>query len=163
VASATPGFDTSRVSPSDAIVTLRSLRRRFAEAFDQAEDAEVLSRRPAGGLSPLEHVVWTATALEAIGSALGRVLVADDPAVTLPAVEPSGPVGGATGGAATVLARLGDVAHDVADAMAEVHGDTWTRTGRAPTGEVTALDIARLAVRVSVEHLRATERTLALS
>jgi hypothetical protein len=58
------------------------------------------------------------------------------------------------------LARLGDIAGSVADAMADVHGDTWSRPGQAAAGEVSALEIARLGVRIGVEHLRAAERAL---
>src|ERR1700738_756761 len=124
---ATPGFDASGVSPSDATVTMRSLRRRFAEAFDQADRPDdVMQARPGGGLSPLEHAAWTAQALEAIGAALRPVLVSEDPRVELPPVDPpreagAGLVGpGDTPG--TVLARLGEVAGTVADLMANVHG-----------------------------------------
>ncbi len=54
MAATAPGFDASQVSPQDAIVTLRSLRRRFAEAFDEAEDPADLTRcARGGGLSPL--------------------------------------------------------------------------------------------------------------
>ncbi|MDQ6617015.1 MAG: hypothetical protein M3083_20285 [Actinomycetota bacterium] len=161
MASPSPGFDTSRVSPSDANVTVRSLPRRFAEAFDRADSPDDLVRRPPeGGLSPLEHAAWTAEALEAIGSALGRVLVAGDPQVELPPVNPPGATGGGGGDPAAVLARLGDAARSLADAMADGHGQDWSRTGRTPSGNVSALDIARLAVRIGVEHLRAAEEEL---
>ncbi len=153
-----PGFDTSRVSPRDAVVTLRSLRRRFAEAFDLADNPEVLRRRPpGGGPSPLEHADWTATALGGIGSALQRGPVTSSPAIELPSVDPPGPRANRTDNPAAVLSGLGDTARSVADAMAEVHGDDWGRTGRTATGEVSALDIARLAVQIAVEHLRAAQ------
>jgi hypothetical protein len=156
MASPSPSFNASQVSPQDAIVTLRSLRRRFAEAFDEAEGAGL------SGSSPLEHAAATATALQAIGSALERVMVADDPEITLPPVDLAG-----TGGAvrsdrnrAGVLARLDDVARSVADTMAKIHGEDWSRTGRTPAGEESALDIARLGVRIGIEHLRAAEQAI---
>jgi fructose-1,6-bisphosphatase/sedoheptulose 1,7-bisphosphatase-like protein len=58
------------------------------------------------------------------------------------------------------LANLGDVARAVADAMADVHGDTWTRSGRGPNGTISALEIARLGVAISVDHLRAAEQLI---
>jgi hypothetical protein len=161
-----PSFDTSWVSPTDAVVTLRSLPRRFGEAFDRAaraagaadDDDDVITRRPAdGGLSPLAHAAWTASALEEIGSAFRRVQEASNPPITLPARDPPGPVDGPDDTMASVLARLGDRARSVADALAAVHGVDWLRTGQAATGPVSALDIARHGVRLGVEHLRAVE------
>lgn len=161
-----PGFDAGGVSPQDAIVTLRSLRRRFAEAFERADPPDAVTQAGPGGLSPLEHAAWTATALDQIGAALRQVLVADDPEVGLPPEDPApgtqGGAGAAGGGGdpATVLARLGQRADALASAMAEVHGKDWSRTARGPSGDVTALDIARLAVRIGIDHLRAAETAL---
>ncbi len=152
-----PAFDARGVSPNDTVITLRSLRRRFAEAFEQAESPGDLAQRTAGGLSPLEHAAWTATALATIGSALRMVLISDHPDVELPPIDPPRPPTGGNGDPADVLARLGDTARTVADAMADVHGDDWARAGQARTGEVSALDIARLGVRIAIEHLRAVE------
>ncbi|HEX3424521.1 MAG TPA: DinB family protein [Acidimicrobiales bacterium] len=155
-----PGFDASGVSPQDAIVTLRSLKRRFAEAFDRADPPDAVSQPFAGGLSPLDHAAWTATALDQLGAALHQVLVADDPEVRLPPEDPPAGAGGGGGDPAAVLARLGERADALAAAMSEVHGKDWSRTGRGPSGEVTALDIARLAVRLGIDHLRAAETAL---
>ncbi len=161
-----PSFDTSRVSPTDAVVTLRSLPRRFGEAFDRlagaggADDDDV-TRGPAdGGLSPLAHAAWTASALEEIGSAFRRVQEVSNPPITLPPLDPPGPVVGPDDTVASVLARLGERARSVADAMAAVHGEDWLRTGQAATGPVSALDIARYGVRLGVEHLRAVEASI---
>lgn len=157
-----PGFDTSRVSPRDAVATLRSLRRRYAEAFDQADDPEDLGRRPpGGGLSPRQHAAWTASALDAIGSALQHVVVTSNPSIELPPVDPPGPVADGADNPSSVLSGLGDTARWVADAMADVHGDDWARTGRTATGDVSALEIARLAVQIAVAHLRAAEVAIA--
>jgi hypothetical protein len=169
MAATAAGFDASHVSPQDAIVTFRSLRRRFAEAFDQAEDAGDVTRlRDGASLSPLQHAASTASALQAIGIAVERVNVAENPEISLPPVVPAGPGGGSAtrataGGESTppaVLAHLGDIAGSVADGMAEMHGDDWTRTGRTPEGEVTALDIARLGVRIGIDHLRAAQEAI---
>lgn len=156
-----PGFDTSRVSPRDAVATLRSLRRRYAEAFDQADDPGELGRRsPDGGLSPRQHAAWTASALDAIGSALQRVVVTSNPPIELPTVDPPGPVTVGPDNPSSVLSGLGDTARWVADAMADVHGDDWARTGRTATGDVSALEMARLAVQIAIEHLRAAEAAI---
>jgi hypothetical protein len=156
-----PSFDASQVSPQDALVTMRSLRRRFAEAFDGAEDPAALARRPpGGGLSPLDHAAWTATALEAVGVALDRVALADNPDIELPAADPPAAVAGPSEGASTVLSRLGDVARAVTDLMSHIHGTEWARTGRADGIAVSALDVVRRGVEIGVNHLRATEWTL---
>jgi hypothetical protein len=153
-----PTFDASQVSPQDALVTLRSLRRRFAEAFDRAEDPAELARRlPGEALSPVEHAAWTATALETVGGALDRVAFADNPQIELPAAEPPGAVGGPHDSPSTVLSRLGDIARSVTDLMTQIHGTDWARTGRADGGSVSALDVVRRGVEIGVNHLRATE------
>jgi hypothetical protein len=162
---AAPRFDASHVSGPDAIVTLRSFRRRFAEAFDQAEGADVLSERPQGtAWSPRERAAATATALAAIGVALKQVMVSENPAVQLPEADAAGPAPALPHGEgetpAATLAHLGEVARSVADLMAEIHGDAWTRTGQTPGGQVSALDIARLGVRIGVEHLRGAEQAI---
>ena len=45
--------------------------------------------------------------------------------------------------------------------MADIGGQDWTRTGETTNGPVTALDIAQLAVRIGIEHLRAGEAAIA--
>lgn len=161
-----PAFDTSQVSPADAIATLRSLRRRFTEILDRAQqsgEAEQSGENVAAASSSsslLTHAAWTARAIEAVGVALHHVMVEENPAVDLPPIDP--PAGGGSGGesAEAVLARLGDQAEAVAGAMADLHGDDWSRRGRGPHGEVSALDIARLGIQIAVEHLRAAERAV---
>jgi hypothetical protein len=161
-----PAFDTSQVSPSDAAVTLRSLRRRFAEVFAAAEPAgapaDAIRRRPQdGGLSPVEHAAWTATAVEALHPALRRVALEHDPGLELPPVDVDPPVGGGTLDPQAELARLAAAAEAMATTIADIHGIDWDRSGHTADGPVRALDIARLAVRIAVEHLRAAEATVA--
>jgi len=155
-----PVFDARGVSAPDAVVAIRSLRRRFAEAFDQVEDPADLTRQAAGARSPVDHAVWTADALAMIATALRQVLVADHPEVALPSLDPSGALSKATDSTAA-LAQLGDSARALADTMAEVPGNDWSRTGHGPTGEVSALDIVRLGVQIGIEHLRAAEADVA--
>jgi hypothetical protein len=156
-----PEFDTSRVSPRDAIVTVQSLRRRFAEAFDQADHADDAAKRPVGGgLSAVEHAAATASALDVIGSSLHQVMSVENPRVELPSTGSPGPVAAGGDTAATALDRLGEIARSVADAMADIHGDAWLRTAQTAAGQVSALDMARLAVKIGVEHLRAAQRAI---
>jgi hypothetical protein len=170
-----PVFDTSRVSPLDAVATLRSLRRRFGQVLTLAPAAaagigdpdELLRRRPGPGLSPIEHAAWVAAALPRLEASLRRVLVEDGAVVDLPPVDVDPPVPGAgadTGADAAldVVARLGHAAEASADFMASVHGADWTRRGCTGEGRpVSALDIARLAVRIGIEHLNGAEQAVA--
>jgi hypothetical protein len=156
-----PGFDARDVSAPDAVVTIRSLRRRFAEAFDQADDPSRLTQRDAGGQSPLGHAAWTAHALDVIRSALSQVVMSDHPDVELPPADPAPSVVGDLDTPAAVLGRLGESARALADAMSEVHAKDWSRAGHAPTGEISALDIARRAVQIGIEHLHAAQEAIA--
>jgi hypothetical protein len=149
-------FDTSQVSPSDAIATLRSLRRRFADAFSRAESPDDLSTPKSGGLSPIGHAQWTARALRTIEAALRNVEMHDNPTVELPPTDPDGALPPVDAG--TALADLAASAESLADAMAGLHGDDWARTGQGATGKISALDLARLGVQIAVDHLRAVER-----
>jgi len=69
------GFDPATVSPSDAVVTLRTMARRWRGtlALIDEEDDEVLRRRPADGSpSALEHAD---AALQALGGTPGGDVV----------------------------------------------------------------------------------------
>jgi hypothetical protein len=69
------GFDASTVSVPDAIVTLRSLPRRWraALALVDEDEADVLTRRPADGSpSAMEHAD---SALAALGGTAGGDVV----------------------------------------------------------------------------------------
>ncbi|MGH9126605.1 MAG: hypothetical protein ACRDZ8_18040 [Acidimicrobiales bacterium] len=155
-----PAFDARHVSPPDAVVTLRSLRRRFAEAFEHAEAPEQVTTAAPSGISPLDRAARVAGALQQIGDALRQVFVADDPTVQLPTAPARGATGGAVGNPNTVLERLGQQAQEVADIMSGVHGDDWARTGRDQGRSVSALDIARLGVAIAIDELKAAESDL---
>lgn len=154
----TPAFDARHVSPPDAAVTLRSLRRRFAEAFDQAETEKQVTTPDRSGVSPLGRAAWVTDALSQIGAALRGVFFSENPTIQLPPPDPPTPVGAAD--VASVLARLGETAGAVADQIAEVHGEDWNRSGLANGATVTALDIARLGVGIAIDQLRAAETAI---
>jgi hypothetical protein len=162
-------FDTSKVSPWDAAVTLRSFPRRFRTALSLPEDEQrpddVVHRRPqAGGLSAAEHAAWTASAIRQVETEFRKVMIEPDPEVDLPPVDVAPPVPGGEDPTDAVLAHLESAATSLADRIGDVHGAEWARTGRLPgpdAGEMSALDVVRLSVRIGVEHLRAAERTVA--
>jgi hypothetical protein len=167
MAPSSPPFDTSRVSPSDAATALRSFPRRFAAILRPPDDADegrlddVVHRRPAdGGLSALEHAAWTATGIAQVAEAFRRVAIEDDPPIELPPIDVSPPVAGGSEPLDTVLARLAAASDQMADAISGVHGNDWNRPARVGAQQVIALDVARHAVRLGVEHLRAAELTV---
>ena len=157
------GFDPRSVSPADAAVALRSFSRRYRSlltvpAENEAEDPV---RRPGpDGWSAVAHAWWAALSFDAISEALHQVLVHDRPDISVPSVDPgSAPTVDESN--AAVLDRLTRAATGLAVAIEGAGGDQWTRVAvRSDGSEVSALDLARLAVHQGVHHLRAGEQVL---
>jgi hypothetical protein len=159
------GVDSSQISPSDAAVTLRSLPRRFASVLATPDDDDrpddLLRRRPqSGGLSAIEHGAWAAAAQAGIAQALRRVLIEADPTIEVPPLEPAGAVDGGDRSSADTVAAIAASAGPLADMIDGVAGDDWLRSGQLDGQPVTALEVARGAVELSVYHLRTAERTV---
>jgi len=151
------GLDVSRLSPEDMVAALRSYPRRFRELLTSVEPHEV----PAAAI---EHTDHAARSLALLGEAMRQVLVQDDPTL-MPAVADDGQRDWAHAGAWSIddaLAFLEMEAHALADAVADVSSDAWTRHGTvAGSGQsISALDIAREAVRTGSDRLRAAEHAL---
>src|SRR3954451_22725641 len=94
-----------------------------------------------------------------LGEALRQVLVQNDP-VLVPAVGDDSAREWSFAGASSiddVLAFLEMECNALADAIAPVPSDAWSRTGTvAGSGQtMSALDIVREAVRTGSDHLRA--------
>lgn len=151
------GLDVSRLSPEDVVAALRSYPRRFRELLTSVEPHEV----PA---EAIEHTDHAARSLALLGEAMRQVLVQDDPTL-MPAVADDAQREWAHAGAWSIddaLAFLDMEAHALADAVADVSSEAWTRRGTvAGSGaSMSALDVAREAVRTGSEHLRAAEQSL---
>jgi hypothetical protein len=163
------GFDGRSLSPPDAVVALRSFPRRYGGVLrkpgeetdeDDAEMEDAVGRRNASGWSALAHGQWAAQAIEALGNALYQVLVRDQPAVSLPPVDPP-TAPSAAGGPGTVMARIEAATVKLAHTADGTKGDEWNRTGRLDDGSpVTAADLLRAAVHQGVHHLRLAEKVL---
>lgn len=153
--------------PSDAVVALRSLGRRYRGLFaglgeDERPD-DLAHRNGSDGRSALDHVVAATRTLTFLARALDQVLVDDDamlhPAVSDPAQRewPD-----ATG---TVDERISELAWE-ADHLAEradkVPAHDWARAARVASHDASTSALAVLwdAVDSAVEHLKAAERTL---
>lgn len=154
--------DVSHLSPSDAVVALRSYPRRFRgllEAFDDDEKPEDLVRRPGpDGRSGLDHADHAARAVAAYAAALHEVLVSDRPTVQVevPYVSASNKTAEAAVDFLMVECEALATAVDRVDAGAWARKGTYASTGR----EVTALDLVREAVRVGSDDLRAAEAAI---
>jgi hypothetical protein len=161
----TSGVDSSQISPADTAVTLRSLPRRFASELatpddDDRPDDVVHRRPPGGGLSAIEHAAWVASALPRLGQALHQVLFGTDPVIEVPPLDPVPPLEHALRTVPETVEAIAVNARPLADVIDGVDGDDWLRPGTLNGQKVTALDVARGAVQLSIYHLRAIERTL---
>lgn len=166
----------AQLAPSDGIVALRSLERRFRGMFAEADEEETpdqLAARPgADGWTILDHIVAATWSIVTGARAVEAVLVQDMPIIA-PAdadtgSKPRTPTHKPTGTLHEQLAELGVEANRLADRAERVASKDWDRRGLvAPHGrstadqEVTALDLFGVAVEASTTHLRAAERTLA--
>lgn len=86
----------------------------------------------------------------------------DDPAISLPALDPLPPVDDEGKGLEpdSVVSAIRAVAVALANAIEQAPNDGWNRTGRAAGGPVTALEVVRFAVHLGVHHLRLAEQTI---
>lgn len=152
--------------PSDAIVALRSLDRRYREAFaavDEASVDELAHRDGADGRSALDHVVAASHTLTFLGRALEMILVEDDPVLHPAVLDAAARVWpDSTGTLRDRLAELAWEADAVADRAAGVAANDWARRARVAGDDqtVSAADIVWDAVDSAVGHLRATEAAI---
>ncbi len=158
-----------QLRPADALVALRSLPRRFTEAFAVAdtdryappgapgEEVARPYRADAEGWTPLGHLVAAAHAVSLATAALDAIWHSDHAEVTRAAVDVARRVRDPAP-AGLVADRCAELAWEVdalADVAGERHGPEWVRTGTVEgTGEtVRAVDVLQLAVADCVDHL----------
>jgi len=154
-------FDHPNLSPSDAVVAVRSFPRRYRAllATDDDDPDGVAMRRPdASGWSALEHAAHVANALEQAAADLDAAHRGDGVNVADPAAaSPSG----ATGVDGT-LEHLDAASNSLIDAIGRYRPDDWARKISAPDGRaVDALWIVRAAVQEGARHLRQAEQVIA--
>lgn len=171
----------AQLAPSDGIVALRSLERRFRGLFAETDDEtpEQLASRPGSdGWTILDHIVAATWGLVTGARAVEAVLVQDMPIIAPADADassrPRAPTHKPSGTLHEHLAELAVEANRLADRAEKVRPKDWDRRGLvAPHSgdtagasstagaEVTALDLLSVAVEDSTFHLRAAERTLA--
>jgi hypothetical protein len=157
------------LSPADGVVTLRSLPRRYREAFAGAKRrarAEVVG---ADGVSPLDLLDDTVGSLSVLERALDQIDTSDEPVLHPGVVDPAERDFAGAGSVDAGLDQLDAVANSFADRVAAVAADAWTRTGTiagrgASNGgpqTVTALEVLQEAAATATDNLRAADRLLA--
>jgi hypothetical protein len=146
--------------PGAAEASVRSLRRRFAHAVsglpaDPTDREQLLTLTDDGVLAcrALAGVVPTLAAAEQNVRRITRRAEA-----TLDGSLQAPPVAWDAVGAE--VDRIGAAADRFADLLRSLGPHDWTRTGRGPAGPVSAIDVTRDAVRLSIEALRTVERCL---
>jgi hypothetical protein len=152
--------------PADAIVALRSMRRRWRGLFaglDEDGTAEALARRPgATGHSAVDHASHATESLTLLDRALEQVVVDDDPVLD-PAVADARQRAwpGSDASVDEVIEDLARAAERMADRADRISSGDWTRRGAVDHGgEVDALTVLWDAVDTAVADLRAAETTI---
>lgn len=155
------------MSPRDAVVAVRSFPRRYRALLtgigtDDGDPNAVIRRRPGPTTwSALEYTAHVADVLDAYGAAVRRIVVEDGPMLTW--ADPAARVADAGFNAmdrAEVLGWLDLVCAPLAEFLAGVRPDDWTRFGRLDGVEISALLLARQAVHEGSHHLRDVQRVL---
>jgi hypothetical protein len=159
-------LDLTNLSPTDVTVTMRSIPRRFTEALEvgSGEDRDELAGAVGpDGHSALDHLADTGRVLSMFAKGLADVLSGHRPvlhaALTDAAARPWDQAPSDLDGE---LGLLADAAEEVAAQVQHAPSDRWQQVGQVAGGEeITALDLAKQAVRVAIDGLRATEAAMA--
>jgi hypothetical protein len=160
------GFDATLLTTADATTALRSLGRRWREAFEDVPD-EVLRRRPDPQTwSPLEYAAHTRDVLALLGHGLSEIL--DDARPEFPGIDPD-PLGD-DGSAADhgyntldpsrVLDSLERNASAMADRAARALPAHFSRTATVRGETVDAARILKHAVHDATHHLKDVQRAI---
>jgi hypothetical protein len=165
------GFDADSLSPSDAIVALRSFPRRWRGALAIVGDEEdLLRRRPSPGVwSALEYLAHTRDAVAVNGWAMAEALTKDHPVLEWPGGgDPSGPADdnpvSTTPDAETGLRELTENVERVAARAEGTDAGDWRRQATLHGGrdeEVDALWFLHHAVHEGSHHLRDVKNVIA--
>ena len=158
-------LDLSNLGPADIAQTMRSLPRRFREALavDDDEDRDALAAVVAAdGRSAADHVAGTGRMLALFGGALTEVVNGRQPVLHAAITDASarqwehGPAD-----LDGELSLLDDEAEQLAARVDRTSTDQWDAVGRVVGGtELTALDLAKEAVRTAINGLNATQAAM---
>jgi hypothetical protein len=160
-------IDLSTLSPAGAAIAMRTWPRRYRAALAPLDDDRIEERAHQLGLDGGDAVdvatdsVRTWAILE---RALHEIRFSKAPVLHPAVTEPSARRWDAPAHdpLESVLEQISDGASSMADAIEATPVEDWGRTApSAGGGEISALDVAREAVRVGTENLRRIEQTLA--
>lgn len=158
------GFTPEDLSPNDAMEALLAFPARWRATLvvdlEAPDPTALLTGRPTGGWSPLEHAGHVRDVIHALDLRLHRILREDDP--TLPETHVTPAAGANEQGPAVVLAALTVSADQLAGTIDHVRPDAWKRVACRAGAKVTALDLIVEAVHEGTHHLRLAEDTIAL-
>lgn len=156
----------SHLSPSDAVVAMRTWPRRYRAAFaprDEQQIDEIAVRLGPDGVSALELAVQSVRTWVLLEKALHDIRLLDAPTVHPAVADPAARAWDSFTAETldSVLEQIDDVSTSLADAIESMPSIDWTRTANVAGGdEIDALTVAQEAVRVGADNLRAIERTL---
>lgn len=165
----------SSLSPTDAVVAVRSFPRRFEQAAraaaaalddddpDESEIDEFAARTGRDDWSALHHIAAATARLEAVRPELRAALVSSDRPIEDALGDPSrsDDAPSHSGSLAAELSRLERAASDLADELDRADSDRWlvTRPTRAAS-TAAPLDVLRATVEHSLDRLRSLEAVL---
>lgn len=159
------GFDATLLTNADAITALRSLGRRWRDAFENVPDEDLRRRPDPNTWSPLEYAAHTRDVLAMLGVGLNEIL--DDQRPTYPAMEPDpiGPDGAADHGyneldPERVLNSLEARAREMADRASKALPEHFRRTATIGSETTDASRVLKHAVHDATHHLKDVARIL---
>lgn len=162
------GIDYDTISPSDAVVAVRSYPRRFGAALagpdaedDPAWDARLHQRPEPTVWSAVEYTAHVADLFDLFADVLRRMAVEDDPQIDFwDENERAEQQHYNDQPRQHTLEGLKANAQRLALVMDGIDAGDWTRTATFPWGERDTLTMARNAVHEGHHHLRDVERVL---
>jgi hypothetical protein len=159
------GLDLDGIKPPDAIVTVRSLPRRWQGAFAKAgneEDTEaLLRRRPSGGgASALELACRVAEVLDLLERHVRRTAVSDQPDLSPADADPAAVSVCADRPSGGVLDQLSVAAEALASTLDGVAPGAWLRPATLDGRLTDVRGLARAAAHEGTHHLRDVEEVL---
>ena len=159
------GLQYDTISPSDAVVALKSYPRRFRELLMPVVDEQrepMLHRRPDESTwSAIEYTAHVADILATMDDIFRRMLAEHHP--TLGFFDPDQRAAQERYNERDperVLADVAAGAQRVADTLGRATPDDWSRTASFPWGARDLLTMVRNAVHEGSHHLRDAERVL---
>jgi hypothetical protein len=156
------------LSPRDAVITIRSLGRRFDEVSGAARsDQEVFERLDAAGpdgRSLPDIVISASQELAFLGNEVERALDRSEPVVPRAVVDDGERHFEGAAGRATMtdaVAAITDETQRLGDRLDRLEPTGWGRSASVVGGgRVQVLELAREVARTGVRHLRAAQDQL---